>query len=100
LLPKTYHIEVINMNEGSEHASAASEKALSTASCAKFFAQVRNIRKAPHINILTLKYFPIGNLCIMKFVETTFRQPAFPSFSHLDKLELVEWQTHKPTLKI
>jgi hypothetical protein len=35
----THHIEVINMKEGSEQASAAPEKALKTASSVKFLAQ-------------------------------------------------------------
>lgn len=74
LLQITHHIEVINMNDGSEHASAAPEKALNTASSVKFLAQACNMRKTPHMKILTPKYFPIGKRCIMKFVGTTFRE--------------------------
>ncbi len=68
----TYHMEVINIKEGSEQASAASENALSTASSVKFLAQACNIRNTPHMKILQPRYFQIGNLCIIKCVGTAF----------------------------
>lgn len=71
---QAYHIEVMSINEGSEQASAAPEKALKTASCVKFFAVACSMRKNPHMKMLTPRYLAIGNLCIMKFVGTSMSE--------------------------
>jgi hypothetical protein len=62
----------MSMNEGSEHASAAPEKARRTASSVKFRAQAWSMRKTPHMKILIPRYLPMGKRCIIKLVGTTY----------------------------
>ena len=59
--PNTYyHILVMSMNAGSAQASAAPLSARRAASSAKFLAQACNMRKKPHMKMLTPRHLPIG----------------------------------------
>jgi len=49
---------VMSMNAGSAQASAAPLRARRAASSAKFLAQACNMRKKPHMKMLTPRYFP------------------------------------------
>lgn len=63
-----YHMLVINIKLGSEHASAAPPSALNAARPAKLFAAACIIKKTPQRKMLKPRYRPMGRRCMRKFV--------------------------------
>jgi hypothetical protein len=75
------------MKAGSEHASAAPDRALRTANVVKFLAAAWHMRRAPHMKMFAPRYLPIGNLCIKKLVGKAPREKVQSAW-----IDQIRWQ--------